>query len=191
MLLNCTYTYFPIIISYQSRIADSLTRPPRLSVVSVLQTALPSTLIQEALTNPAGVSSELASEFAADETPAWFTALPTDVQTYLIPAIANATATAVTSATGTGGLIPGSNNNISTTNGTSFTSSTLITSSSSSSTSTSTQRHTTTVTESSQTGASATGFRGSSSSEAGAAMPTVVAMGLAGLAAGMFGVLAL
>lgn len=47
------------------------------------------------------------------------------------------------------------------------------------------------MTESSQTGASATGNRGSSSSEAGAAMPTVVAMGIAGLAAGMVGVLAL
>lgn len=151
----------------------------RLSVVSVLQTALPSSLIQEALTNSAGVSSQLASEFAAGETPTWFTALPTEVQTYLVPAIANATAVTTTgtaSATGTGGLIPSNS-----ANGTalSFTSSTL----------TSTRR--TTESESSQTGASATGSRASSTSSEAGAMPTIVAMGFAGLAAGMVGVLAL
>lgn len=165
-------------------ITETLTQTfSRLSVVSVLQTALPSSLIQEALTNSAGVSSQLASEFAAGETPTWFTALPTDVQTYLVPAIANATAvTTGASSTGTGGLLTVLTNGTSTSN---------FTSSSSTLTSVSSTTRRTTVTESSQTGASATGNRGSSSSEAGAAMPTVVAMGIAGLAAGMVGVLAL
>lgn len=70
-----------------------------LSVVSVLQTALPSSLIQDALTNSEGVSSQLASEFAAGNTPSWFTALPSDVQNYLVPTgfAGPANATAITS----------------------------------------------------------------------------------------------
>ncbi|KAL9536097.1 hypothetical protein SMMN14_01458 [Sphaerulina musiva] len=169
-----------------------------LSVVSVLQTALPSSLINEALTNSAGVSSQLASEFAAGETPAWFTALPTAVQTYLIPAFANATGTMSTAGTGalmttttpatataTASSVGGSGM---TGNGTSS----AFVSSSSSSSDVSSSRMSTVMTESGKIGASATGTRGSSSSsEAGAAMPTGVAMGLAGMAAGIMGVMAL
>ncbi|EMF17670.1 uncharacterized protein SEPMUDRAFT_153559 [Sphaerulina musiva SO2202] len=168
-----------------------------LSVVSVLQTALPSSLINEALTNSAGVSSQLASEFAAGETPAWFTALPTAVQTYLIPAFANATGTMSTA--GTGALMTTTTPAATATatggsgmtgNGTS---SAFVPSSSSSSSDVSSSRMSTVMTESGKIGASATGTRGSSSSssEAGAAMPTGVAMGLAGMAAGIMGVMAL
>ncbi|KXT10856.1 hypothetical protein AC579_1954 [Pseudocercospora musae] len=135
-----------------------------LSVVSVLQTALPSSLIQEALTNSAGVSSELASEFAAGQTPSWFTALPSDVQTYLVPAgaIATANATAITSASGA--PYPSAN---------------------------STSRSSTTG-SSSETGASGTGSsnESSSSSEAGAMPTAILGAGLAG-AVGIVGLLAL
>jgi hypothetical protein len=55
------------------------------SIIQVLQTALPSSLVAEALTNSAAVGSEIASQFAAGETPTWFTALPTDIQGYLVP----------------------------------------------------------------------------------------------------------
>lgn len=185
-----------------SKLTLSLTpKTHSLSVVSVLQTALPSSLINEALTNSAGVSSQLASEFAAGETPAWFTALPTAVQTYLIPAFANATGTMSTAGTGalmttttpatatataTASSVGGSGM---TGNGTSS----AFVSSSSSSSDVSSSRMSTVMTESGKIGASATGTRGSSSSssEAGAAMPTGVAMGLAGMAAGIMGVMAL
>ncbi|RMZ10505.1 hypothetical protein D0862_03233 [Hortaea werneckii] len=62
------------------------------SVLSVLQTALPSSLVAEALTNSAAVSSEIASQFSAGETPTWFTALPSDMQTYLVPLATNSAA---------------------------------------------------------------------------------------------------
>jgi hypothetical protein len=50
-----------------------------------LQTALPSSLVAEAITNSAAVASEIASQFAAGETPTWYSALPTDIQSYLMP----------------------------------------------------------------------------------------------------------
>ncbi|KAF2717553.1 hypothetical protein K431DRAFT_232871, partial [Polychaeton citri CBS 116435] len=76
--------------------------PPtvRRSVISVLRTALPTSLIYEALTNPAAVSSEIASEFAAGQTPSWYSALPSDVQTILQPnasAIATGLSSSITS----------------------------------------------------------------------------------------------
>ncbi|KAF7189649.1 hypothetical protein HII31_08969 [Pseudocercospora fuligena] len=151
-----------------------------LSVVSVLQTALPSSLIQEALTNSAGVSSELASEFAAGQTPSWFTALPSDVQTYLVPAgaVATANATAITSASGA----PYPSANSTSGNSTTSRSRTLTTSASLTSTSGS----------SSETGASGTGSssESSSSSEAGAMPTAIIGAGLAG-AVGIVGLLAL
>lgn len=211
-LPNCSFNSFSIFFSLPSTFHTtrkekeqelktnfiSYPKTHSLSVVSVLQTALPSSLINEALTNSAGVSSQLASEFAAGETPAWFTALPTAVQTYLIPAFANATGTMSTAGTGalmttttpaatataTASSVGGGSGT--TGNGTS---SAFVSSSSSSDVSSS--RMSTIMTESGKIGASATGTRGSSSSEAGAAMPTGVAMGLAGMAAGIMGVMAL
>ncbi|KAF2223124.1 hypothetical protein BDZ85DRAFT_282158 [Elsinoe ampelina] len=72
------------------------------SVYQVLQTALPSSLIQEALTNSDAVSSQIASEFAAGQTPSWFTALPTDIQSFLIGGAAETGTPASNSATATG-----------------------------------------------------------------------------------------
>lgn len=70
---------------------------------------MPSSLVAEALTNSAAVSSEIASEFAHSETPTWFTALPSDIQTYLVPAITDSAALSslIANATsaGAGGII--------------------------------------------------------------------------------------
>lgn len=109
----------------------SLTSPSSNSILQVLQTALPSSLVSEALTNSAAVESEIASQFAAGETPGWFSALPTDVQGYLNPTdaagvssllgasstlssvAANLTSSPVTAAPtvlGTGTLLPGGSN---------------------------------------------------------------------------------
>lgn len=56
------------------------------SVYSVLLTALPSSLLNLAQTNAPAVSSIIQSDLANGKTPAWFTALPKDIQTYLVPA---------------------------------------------------------------------------------------------------------
>lgn len=64
---------------------QSLTTIFSASIIQVLQTALPSSLFQEALTNSAAVSSQIASEFAAGETPSWYSAIPSDIKTYLNP----------------------------------------------------------------------------------------------------------
>ncbi|KAK4634366.1 hypothetical protein CLAFUW4_00840 [Fulvia fulva] len=151
------------------------------SVISVLQTALPSSLIQEALTNSAAVASDISAEFAAGSTPAWFTALPTDVQTYLVPSQLYPNATA------TGTLISVGPTNSA--NATGYGNSTR--SSSTSGRSTNTVTATETGEGSEETGASATQGESSSSSSAGASMPSaIVGMGLAG-AVGLVGVLAL
>ncbi|KAK5115956.1 hypothetical protein LTR62_000412 [Meristemomyces frigidus] len=71
---------------------DASTTENIASIYQVLATALPSSLVAEAMTNPVAASSEISAEFAAGSTPTWFTALPTDIQTYLVPAIASATA---------------------------------------------------------------------------------------------------
>jgi hypothetical protein len=58
----------------------STNQTPSNSIFGVLQTALPSSLVAEALTNSQAVASEISSQFAAGETPTWFSALPTDIQ---------------------------------------------------------------------------------------------------------------
>ncbi|KAK4508463.1 hypothetical protein PRZ48_002202 [Zasmidium cellare] len=149
------------------------------SVISVLQTALPSSLIQEALTNSAAVSSKIASEFSAGETPAWFTALPSDVQTYLVPAgtFPNATGSVV-SAGATNSA--NSTGNTTTFSRTSTRAPTTITSTATSS-----------ETSGSGSNDAASASDASSSSTGGASMPTnIVGLGLAG-AVGLVGVLAL
>lgn len=150
----------------------------RLSIVSVLQTALPSTLIQEYLTNSAAVSSELASDFSAGEYPDWFTSLPTAVQTYLVPAgnAANATGSSAPyiSAAPTNSMNSTGNSTLSRTSRTPSLSSSPTGSPSSSG-----------------NGAQSSSDSGSSSSTGGASMPTaIMGMGLAG-AVGLVGVLAL
>ncbi|KAF2109809.1 hypothetical protein BDV96DRAFT_691469 [Lophiotrema nucula] len=53
------------------------------SLLPLLATAVPPSILALALTNVPAVSRLLWSEFLDDNTPAWFTALPTDVQAYL------------------------------------------------------------------------------------------------------------
>jgi hypothetical protein len=67
--------------------------PIQASVDSVLLTALPSSLLAIAITNSDEAASIIASSFAAGETPAWFSALPTDVQSYLLYSEVTPTAT--------------------------------------------------------------------------------------------------
>jgi hypothetical protein len=71
----------------------------RAAVYSVLLTALPSSLLAEALTNSKAVSLELASEFSEGITPTWFTALPTPVQSYLLQQGASSNATGLVNST--------------------------------------------------------------------------------------------
>ncbi|KAF1817068.1 hypothetical protein P152DRAFT_7313 [Eremomyces bilateralis CBS 781.70] len=66
------------------------------SILSVLVTALPASLLAVAATDTAAVSSIIASEFAAGSTPSWFAALPTDVQTYLLGPDAEASSSIAT-----------------------------------------------------------------------------------------------
>ena len=65
------------------------------SVDSVLLTALPPSLLAIAVTNTAAVASIIESAFSAGQTPAWFSALPTDVQNYLLYSEVTPTATPV------------------------------------------------------------------------------------------------
>ena len=154
----------------------------RASVYAVLATALPSSLVAEALTNTGAVASQIASEFSVGSTPAWFTALPTGIQSYLLGPVASQVS-----------------------NGTGLLNSTAIANSSSATvvrTTTSTQGHTTLVTghgrttatggSNTQTGAAASSSGASSSSSSGgASMPTnIIGAGLAG-AVGLVGLLAL
>ncbi|CAD0082957.1 unnamed protein product, partial [Aureobasidium vineae] len=79
------------------------------SIYQVLQTAVPTSIALEFLTNSAGVFSSVSSELAASSTPSWIAALPTDVQSYLVgvaqtpsvasSAVANATSAAASAVT--------------------------------------------------------------------------------------------
>lgn len=48
-----------------------------------LATALPSSVLQAAITNQAGFASEIGSSISAGKTPDWYEALPTDVKSVL------------------------------------------------------------------------------------------------------------
>ncbi|KAJ9628000.1 hypothetical protein H2203_003220 [Taxawa tesnikishii (nom. ined.)] len=70
-----------------------------ISVLQVLQTALPSSLYSLATANPLAASSVIASEFSAGATPSWYSALPSDIQTLLNPVVTGAAnASSITSA---------------------------------------------------------------------------------------------
>jgi len=165
-----------------------------ISVISVLQTALPQSLYQEALTNSAAVSSQIASQFLAGETPSWYSALPNDIKTIFYPS-------ALPTALPTTGLMNSSASTTMISNGTIIPSNGTTTMMNGTASTTST-RGRTTVTDAmttlvgsggssggSQTSAGANG--GSSSSESDNAAPTAfIGMGLAG-AVGLVGLLAL
>jgi hypothetical protein len=53
------------------------------SVLGVLATALPPSLLAIGVTNAPEVGSIIASAFSAGQTPAWYSALPSDVKSYL------------------------------------------------------------------------------------------------------------
>lgn len=147
----------------------------------MLVTALPSSLISEYETNSAAVASEISSAFEAGNTPSWFTALPTAVQTYLVPVAETGNVTAIqSSVSGAPTVIVNSTAN-----------STLATTRR-----TPTVTRTTSGSDSESTGSndddsSSTSDSSSETSSGGASVPTaIMGMGLAG-AAGLVGLLAL
>ncbi|KAI9656791.1 MAG: hypothetical protein M1821_003430 [Bathelium mastoideum] len=174
------------------------------SIYQVLQTALPPSIISLALTNSAAASSAIASEFAGGQTPSWFSALPSDVQTYLVP-VATTAAASITSAESSiiasaSSFISSANSSLSavasnlTASAANSTATSAAGNSSSSLTTTSSSGASSTLGGSTGSlgsgGASSTGA-GSSTSSAGAALPTaIIGGGLAG-ALGLLGVLAL
>jgi len=143
------------------------------SVTAALITALPSSLLAVAITNPAEASTEIAAEFATG-TPTWFSKLPTDVQTYLLT-VGGAAVTP--SPIGSGGL---------------FSSNTTATTGKFLNTTSSTAAGSTTDGSAATSAASSSkGPASSSSSTGGASMPTqVVGAGIAGIL-GIVGMLAL
>ncbi|KAF2198658.1 hypothetical protein GQ43DRAFT_465442 [Delitschia confertaspora ATCC 74209] len=74
------------------------TDPAGLSLVSVLATAIPSSVQEYVLASPVAFASEMASSIAAGKTPEWYAALPTDVKSALpslFPAAASTTVSMV------------------------------------------------------------------------------------------------
>ncbi|KAH7114448.1 hypothetical protein B0J11DRAFT_584865 [Dendryphion nanum] len=71
------------------------TDPIRMSVLSVIITAIPPTQLSKALNDEAAFSSEIASSLSAGKTPEWFLALPSDVKS-LLPSLYPAQAAALT-----------------------------------------------------------------------------------------------
>ncbi|KAK1823703.1 hypothetical protein LTR12_001889 [Friedmanniomyces endolithicus] len=186
----------------------SVDHAPRISIYSVLQTALPSSLVAEALTNPSAASSDIAAEFAT-ATPSWFTALPTDIQTYLVPlatngaslsaAVGNATAAANATMSSTmlaNGTAPSAGvAGMNSMNSSGVAGATAAMSSSASLTSIASSMSGSSIAVSSTAaaaaGASSTGSSGASSTSKAGAVPTaVVGMGLAGMV-GIVGLFAL
>ncbi|OCL09082.1 hypothetical protein AOQ84DRAFT_405350, partial [Glonium stellatum] len=62
------------------------------SLADVLLTAIPESLREIAATNIPAVSRILWSEFLDGSKPAWFTAMPTDIQNYLVEKFGPSTA---------------------------------------------------------------------------------------------------
>ena len=172
-------------------------RSASVSIYQVLQTALPSSLVAEAMTNPAAASSEIAAEFST-ATPTWFTALPTDIQTYLVP-LATGGSVAGANITGAANMTAIATSAIGNSTAVSAGQSSILASLASQNSSVVAGATTGTSSgagsSASATGASATrsasGSAGASSSSAAGAIPTAVAgMGLAGVV-GIVGLFAL
>ncbi|KAK1068775.1 hypothetical protein LTR74_005433 [Friedmanniomyces endolithicus] len=181
----------------------------QISIYSVLQTALPSSLVAEALTNPSAASSDIAAEFAT-ATPSWFTALPTNIQTYLVPlatngaslsaAVGNATAAANSTMSSTmlaNGTAPSAGvagmNSMNSSGVAGATAGTTAGGAGVASIASSMSGSSIAVSSSAAAAASSTGSGSSgasSSSKAGAVPTAVVGMGLAGMV-GMVGLFAL
>ncbi|KAF4307035.1 hypothetical protein GTA08_BOTSDO04983 [Botryosphaeria dothidea] len=162
------------------------------SIASVLITALPSSLLSVALTNQAAVSSIIASEVAAGSPQPWISALPSDIQSYLFAAAtAGVSITAAPTATPTAGANATSalSSIVSSVAAGNSSSNATTTGSSASSTSSSSEESSAASESSSATG-TRSGSSASASSTGGAALPTAVGAGLAGVV-GIIGMLAL
>ena len=89
-------------------------RRDQASLLSVLETAIPSSVVSLAATNPAALASDLASSISASQTPDWVKALPTDVRS-MLPQLIGTTKAAVSSASAastsaaSGGALPSGN----------------------------------------------------------------------------------
>jgi len=158
------------------------------SIESVLETALPSSLVALAETNSAAAESVIATEFAGSNTPTWFASLPTAVQTYIIPLNASASASASVSALASAANATALHNVTMMSTGGIHHKTTVL------------PHHTSKITHVTHVGgktkamsasSAAAASGSSSSSSAGASMPTaIVGAGLAG-AVGLVGLLAL
>jgi hypothetical protein len=144
----------------------SILTPNRASASLALFGVLPASLQAVAVTNPAAAASEISSEFATG-TPTWFTALPTDVQTYFLTQAGSAVPTS------TGSLIPATVGATLKANGTS------VLGPYSNSTAIKTSAAETSAGATSAAGTSAGATAASSSSTGGAAMPTMIGGGIA------------
>ncbi|OCK74643.1 hypothetical protein K432DRAFT_386698 [Lepidopterella palustris CBS 459.81] len=175
------------ILAFSAMAMAQSANPTEVSVLQVLATALPSSLLAVAATNPAALGSIISSEFAAGQTPAWYSALPPDVKSYL-PILASeelGSTTMLASPTGPVSVQPTSVGNA-----TSMAISASI-GSVNNSTVVSSVHPATLTTTGGAAGASSTKAAASSSSSGGASYPTaVVGAGIAG-AIGFLGMLAL
>lgn len=168
--------------------------PTEVSVLAVLATALPPSLVAIGVTNPAEVGSIVASSFSAGNTPAWYSGLPSDVKNYLTVLYAAVTPSSTPSST----PAPSSSASVVTIVSTSVaivsnTANTATISPSGNSTVISTVHSATLSPTTLKTGAAAsTGTQAASStSTGGASLPTaVMGAGIAG-AIGFLGMLAL
>ncbi|SMQ55252.1 unnamed protein product [Zymoseptoria tritici ST99CH_1A5] len=53
------------------------------SIISVLQTAIPTSVVSQVLSDPAAFLSSVESDASKGQFPSWFSALPSDVKSYL------------------------------------------------------------------------------------------------------------
>ena len=85
------YILFSIVISHLNNYTNSLSA----SLADVLLTAFPESLREVAATNIPDVSKLLWLEFLDGPKPAWFTDLPTDIESYLVQQYGPLTASAL------------------------------------------------------------------------------------------------
>lgn len=146
----------------------------RADVLSVLQTALPSSLASQLTANPVAFSSAVVAQFSASGVPSWYENLPAPIQTYLVGQASAA-------------VPSGSISSVLPLNSTVALNSTAL----SSRTRTVPVTESSAIPSSSEAAPSPAGAASSSSSEGGASLPTaIVGAGLAG-AVGLVGLLAL
>jgi len=158
------------------------------SILAILATALPQSLVSVGLTDPAKVGSEIASSFSAGNTPPWYEALPSGVKACLPVLYAEQTADSSSVASST--PAPASSSAAVTVVSTVVSLSATV-SPSGNSTVVSTVHSPTLSKTSTVRGASSTGAAATTTSTGGASFPTaVMGAGIAG-ALGFLGMLAM